>query len=176
MKKITGKTVIIFFILFLFFTMFSSLFLTPVFNKVSPNVPIPDIAYSFSGNPPHELATLYGSAGINAYLGVQIFDIFYPLVYGIFFFITIVWLLRNNFSKETSSLLWYIPIAGVISDYIENFSIFLSFKSFPDQSMFASFFGRPASGLKWLFFSLSLIIILINLTIFLYRKIRNRQI
>lgn len=170
MIKTNGKIVVLFLFLTMLFTMISNIFLLPSFIQASNGLPIPDISFSFSDKSPFELAKLYGKEAIKAYRGIQILDIFYPIVYSLFFSFTIVFFQQKTNNGKHVKFLAYIPFIGAFFDYIENLSIYLCFESFPDANKFSELFGRPTSGLKWIFFFISILIITIQLMIFLYQR------
>ncbi len=93
-------------------------------------------------------------------------DMIYPLIYGIFFFL-LTTKVTDSFSNKKLRIIRFLPLIGMLFDYIENFSILNMLNAYPMISEKQVFISSSATSLKWIFLitSISLMIILIVIKI-----------
>lgn len=89
-------------------------------------------------------------------------DAVFPLVYGLFFFLCIVPLYYKGRSPLEFRGLYLLPLSGILADYGENFTLArLMLKPGYDGPLL--YVAVAFSGLKWLFFYASSLLILFGL-------------
>lgn len=98
-------------------------------------------------------------------------DLIFPMIYGPFFFLAIVYYLRKSFpQKKYLLLLSLIPVLMVCFDYIENFSLIRIIKAYPNQiPSIATILGKITLT-KWILGLISGILVLSSFSIFIRRK------
>lgn len=118
-----------------------------------------DIQFSYKIEKVTEYFTAYGSEGLITYNKIQLIDMFYPLVYSILLS-SILYLLFSH-SKTVAIIL--MPIVAAYFDYLENFLLFISTRTFPDLNPAIIKISSFATSLKWSLIYISVVFIIIGL-------------
>jgi len=118
-----------------------------------------DIQFRYNIEKVTEFYSAYGEEGITTYNKIQIVDMFYPLVYSILLS-SILYLLFAH-SKTVAIIL--LPIVAAYFDYIENFLLFISSRSFPILNPAMIKISSFATSLKWSLIYISIVFIIIGL-------------
>jgi hypothetical protein len=110
-----------------------------------------------------------GEEGRRQYIGFhRREDMAFPLVYGLFFTLTIYLLLRNRIKKNNIKyLILVVPILAMMGDLTENHHVMMLINEFPGLSSRTVTIASIANSVKWgaLIVSLGAIIILVILNI-----------
>lgn len=112
----------------------------------------------------------------NTYLHIAtVTDSVYPLVYGFFFFFSIVFLYYKG--KNPSRVLWLylVPIAAMLFDYAENASLAHIVRQHQNFSDFSANLASALSMLKWLFALAGVLVILVGLGRVLVRVLEGKK-
>ena len=126
-------------------------------------VRILDARFSYNFEQVNSLFAKMGSEGRETYhFIVANVDMVYPLVYGLFFILSIASLLKKIFPGRPNTLpVALIPLIAVVFDYLENFNTLKMLGNFPniirDEVAKGAFFTQ----LKWEFIAISIFLILI---------------
>jgi hypothetical protein len=111
-----------------------------------------DTKLFYSEETVYQYISSYGEEGINMYHQVQILDMIYPLIYGIF--------LASFFYRKKLLKLYFIPLLAIVFDYSENISIYFLLENFPKQLPNLVVASSLATSLKWLSITTSISILL----------------
>jgi hypothetical protein len=174
-KKIASPlNILIFFVIFM--TLFITFrIITPEFEKLTGGLQIPDIAIISNGNNLYSLFQSYGESGRSFYNYIQLVDAFYPLFYGLFFLSVIVFYFKRLLPEQSPlRYLIVVPYITVISDYSENLTIFIMNRTYPEKFGIIQDISFFVSSLKWIFFIISVVIILLSTIIFFTKKISGK--
>jgi hypothetical protein len=171
----SARFIRIFFVIFvLFFAAFRML--TPEFETITGGLRIPDVAIISHGNDLYSLFQSYGEEGRSYYTYIQALDAVYPLSYGIFFLSLLYFYIRKLFKENsTAGYAILIPYLAVFSDYGENICIFILNRIFPAKFGYIGDIALFFSSMKWIFFILSVLLILLGTIVFFIRKARGKD-
>ncbi len=85
----------------------------------------------------------------------QFEDFIFPMAYGPFLFLAILYFIGKSYPQKKSLLLLSLfPLLGVCVDYIENFSIISIIRSYPNRVSLADMIGS-ITLIKWILSGLS---------------------
>ena len=159
------------------FLVFSSLTL-PVESKrmdaYSQGLGSPDTSLFYSGKLLYHMAEIYGEAGRDAFLKARWgFDLAFPLIYG-FFLVTSISYLFKRYTMGNRKFYWLnlIPLLGLILDLAENTATSVVMANYPIENRWAELLAPVFTPIKWLFVSISMIILAIGLLLRLISAIK----
>ena len=134
---------------------------------------VPDLSLYYSADTLYEWAEAYGEGGRRDY--IYSFDLVWPLVYGFFLVTAITWLFSKAF--PTGSI-WrlanLVPLAGVLFDYIENFSVSLVMYRFPQETPVVASLAGIFTAIKWPLVGGSILLLLVGLIAAILTRFTNR--
>jgi hypothetical protein len=106
----------------------------------------------------------------------HLFDTFYPIIYGIFYIVTLLYFINNIFSKyKFIKLILLIPITGIICDYCENILINSFVKYIDNVSNNICILSSFLTITKFIAIYLSLLLVIILMVYYILRKHIKRQ-
>ena len=112
----------------------------------------PDVRFYTPGEGVTQFLTGCGEAGRDAYRDLQLADLFYPAVSGLFLASALaVVLVRTSRPGSPVVALAALPLLGSAFDYLENICAWLALAAYPDPAPFGSLLGL-ASAAKTLTF------------------------
>lgn len=100
------------------------------------------------------------------------FDLIWPIVYGLFIFITTKYLLNKLDTKYKFLIIF--PLGAVLFDFLENISVSVLMLIYPIQINIVALFASFYTALKWITLSYSFIQIIILILITLIIKIKKK--
>ena len=118
-----------------------------------------DTQFKYKIEKVQEFFTAYGEEGLLTYNKIQIVDMFYPLIYSMLLS-SILFLL---FSHSKTVAIMLMPIIAAYFDYVENFLLFISTRTFPDLNPAMIKIASFATSLKWSLIYISLVFVIIGL-------------
>jgi hypothetical protein len=127
---------------------------------------IPDTNLFYTSKAIIHMAEVYGAQGRATYIQDRwTYDLAYPFIYT-FFLITSISFLFKKGAKEGNRLPMFnlIPFAALLMDLGENASASAVMAAFPLPNAVGQFMAPIFTPLKWLFFSFSILLVLIGLT------------
>lgn len=167
-------------LLFAFFLIFATIingrpFGVLALTDITGGVGLLDMQVLFSPEQAYAHFNAMGEAGRAFNLShIVPLDLVFPFVYALFFSVTITWILSHWLPIESRwQRLNVIPLLAGLGDYLENAGIITMLLSWPYQSSLATWFTMIAGCIKFLFLSLSIIILagsLIGWIIFMIPK------
>ncbi|MCX8058642.1 MAG: hypothetical protein N3A58_04415 [Spirochaetes bacterium] len=180
------KFSLIFLIIFFILQVLWSFYLIPKFKTYSGTSQTIDATINYDYESIMELLINYKISGIKFYNYLQIFDIFYSLTYFLFFIFTFKFLfayLEEKFLFYISKIIYIIisiiiPTLSYIFDSLENIFIFIIRINFPYISKSIVAFSNISTLLKFLFFSistLSIILIIIKIFYLYIKKLKIKE-
>lgn len=122
----------------------------------------PDTSLFYTAAELYDMAEAFGPAGRQAYIQARFtFDVVWPVVYGFFLVVAIGWLSARAFrSSSPGRRLNLVPVAGVLFDYLENFSTSLVMARYPAQTPVVDILAGPFTLVKWAFVGGSFVVLL----------------
>lgn len=149
----TGRIILAFFLLMLVF----AAYIVPNLQKTleassGGNGPI-DLLFSYSPETAYSMIASYGEAGRAAYLRFAVSsDIAYPVVYSIFFALSLTWLLLRC-AAPSSKWQWLnlLPFGSWAFDWLENLNLATMLARYPDTVEMAARIGSVCTSIKWMF-------------------------
>jgi hypothetical protein len=121
--------------------------------------------FSIIGNYSHEVRLAYVYQRFT-------FDLIWPLVYGLFIYVTTKYLLSKVNRKY--NLLIIFPISAVIFDFLENISVSILMLIYPIELNIVALFASLYTALKWITLSYSFIQIIILIGVVTINKIKKK--
>lgn len=163
----TTRNILILLLAYLFFPMFALPRAGRALQEASgqANFQPLDLRPGFTPDQAWKSLEALGPAGRESYRFTEmVTDIAYPLVYGIFFALLIVFLFQQAGGRLARMTAWaWIPIAGTLFDWMENFGIIRMLSVFPERADGWAQFASRMGQVKWLCSIIALLYILIGL-------------
>jgi hypothetical protein len=136
----------------------------------------PDTSFFYSAQDLYAFAEAYGEQGRQAYVRARwTFDLVFPLVYGFTLAITISWINRWAFPKDTG---WQkanlLPLLGVVFDFLENASTSIVMLRYPARIDVVAWLAPVFTLLKWTFITGSFGVLLAGLGYKLAKRLHNQ--
>jgi hypothetical protein len=148
---------ILFIVLFIIFAFIISpivLILSDQYTNISFS---PDISFFYSPEAFYETLIATGKSGRTYYfITTWTFDLLYPLVYGFTILSAMI-----KFSNHKKSIIYMVPLIGIIFDYLENSLASLLALFYKTEINFLVYILQFFSSIKWLSIGLSILIIII---------------
>lgn len=112
-----------------------------------------DLRLAYSPAEAYTALAAYGDEGRQLYLLIELtLDLIYPLVYGLFFALTIVYCLRPVLAKthilQRAALL---PLVAMLADWGENAGLALLLLNYPNRMDGLAAFTSTVTTIKWIF-------------------------
>lgn len=132
----------------------------------------PDTSLYYSAEHLYRIAEAYGPEGRAAYIRARFtFDVIWPLVYTFFMLTAISYLGRRAFPMGSPwRLANFLPLLGVLFDFLENFSTSLVMARYPLETPIVAELAGVFTLLKWLFIGLSFLVLVVWLLLAVWRK------
>ncbi len=170
-KKSNWITILFLGLLFLFFMSYLFPSYQSELNDIAgKKVQVLDTRFSYTKN---EVLQLFKDFKIDGREKVKfvsgVVDMIYPIIYGIFLFLLMT-KLTSRFSNKKLKIIIFLPLIGMLFDYVENFSILNMLNSYPNISKTQVFVSSSATSFKWLFLYTSILLILVLTVIKVLKK------
>lgn len=95
----------------------------------------PDVRFYTSPNAVHQFLTDCGDAGRVAYRNLQVADLFYPAISGLFMASALAMVLTHLARRGSNAVAAAaLPLVGAGLDYLENLAAWATLAAFPDRS------------------------------------------
>ncbi len=174
LDRIKKLTTLRFFLLFLVLTIVVAVAMGYINSQIltlSGGLPVLDIRPGYTFPEVEHLFTVLGEHGRRLYTMLQVLDLVFPLVYGMSVTMAltgvITRVLPEGHPLETAV---FIPILGMIFDYLENITIATLIASYPNLSPLAVSIASIFTQLKWSCIILALALLVILAILALGRK------
>lgn len=113
----------------------------------------------------------FGPGGRELYFWGEVVDLVFPVTYGLFFALGIIYAFRRLFGRGNGAqLLALVALAGWLADWLENISIFLTMSVYPSKSPGLGQFLSFDSPIKWLLDIIALTLAITGLGLSLIMK------
>ncbi len=107
----------------------------------------PDVRFTSSADDVSSFLEACGPAGRDAYQAMQMADLLYPLVFGLFVATSLALVLARLAPGRRSVLAFAaLPLAGTAFDYLENAFAWLALAAYPDPSAAGSLLGLASAA------------------------------
>ena len=118
----------------------------------------------------------YGEEGRLFYLLTALtLDLIYPLVYGLFFTLTIVYCLRPVLpAAHTLQRAALLPLVGMLADYVENAGIAWLLLNYPNRLDGVAAFTSTVTTIKWIFMISAIAATVVALAMLVVQRLRAR--
>jgi hypothetical protein len=135
-----------------------------------------DAAVPYDGEKAYRILDSYGEEGRAVYKTIETReDVFYPIVYSLFFFFGTLYFLRKSFPQRPRlALLTAFIIFTFIFDAAENTCIVLLLNHYPERNIPLADFSGHITTLKWFFAALAIGTFLITALICLVKLITGK--
>jgi len=135
----------------------------------------PDLSFVYSTSDLYEMAQSYGADGRSSYVKARFtFDLVWPLVYTLFLVTSISWPFVKVFPAES---VWQranlVPLLAMALDYLENVSTSIVMARYPARTDVVDTLATIFTPLKWVFVSVSFILLLIGIVFVVWGWIKN---
>jgi hypothetical protein len=121
------------------------------------------------------MVAAYGEPGRAAYRIFELTgDIFYPIVYTLFFSTMITWLFQRSFASESKmQKLNIVPLGAWTFDLLENLGIVWMLSIYPSTPPLLAWVTAFFTMIKWSFAGASIILLLFGMVAAILRWIRG---
>lgn len=121
------------------------------FDRVAPGVGTPDLLALVPASELYAHLELMGVEGRRAYLPIAYVDMVYPLAYGAFMLLALGWGLADRATQlGWLGLVFWLPVIGVLADYVENSMVQVAIWTWPEPSTAVAMLWMVAHSAKWL--------------------------
>jgi hypothetical protein len=132
-----------------------------------------DLRFNYSINDIKNYLDKLGEDGKNYYLNeFHFIDTFYPIIYCVFYLITLGYFVKNVISNRWKYLILVLPVIGIICDYGENILINLFIKNVNNIHYSSVLLANIFTKIKFISVYVSLVLIIILLIMFIIKKIK----
>lgn len=137
----------------------------------------PDTSLFYSAADLYRMAEAYGPEGRAAYIRARYtFDVVWPLVYMAFLVTSISWLVKRlGLDWGTWGRKNLLPVAGVLFDFLENFSAATVMARYPQTTPVLDRLAGVFTLFKWVFIVGSFVVLVGLLLMALVRRLRNTR-
>ncbi len=167
LDHIKKLTTLRFFLLFLVLTIIVAVvmmgYVHPQILALSGGLPILDTRPGYTFADVEHLFTVLGEQGRQLYTTLQVLDLIFPLAYGMSMTLALTGVVTRLFPEgHPMEKAVFIPILGMIFDYLENITIAALIASYPNLSPLAVSIANIFTQLKWscIILALTLLVIL----------------
>ncbi len=135
-----------------------------------------DLRGAYTPTQAYAALTAYGDEGRQLYLLIELtVDLIYPLVYGLFFALTITYCLRPVLSKNhTLQRAALLPLVGMLADYGENAGLALLLLNYPNRLDGLAAFTSTVTTIKWIFAISAMVATVAALIALVVQRVRSR--
>lgn len=136
----------------------------------------PDLLFHYSSEELYNMAFAYGELGRNGYIKTRLqFDLAWPVVYTLFLATSISWFsYRITSLKSNVRFCNLLPMLAFVFDLLENLSVSIVMYQFPIKVAIFSHMASYSTTLKWLFVSISFILLGAFLIAFILLSMKAR--
>ncbi len=115
-----------------------------------------------------------GAPGRQLYAEIALtLDVIYPLVYGLFFALTISYCFQRVLpAGHAAYRLALLPLAAAVADLFENAAIVGLLASYPTQLTWLALIAGVVTAIKWLLAGLSLLVVMIAIAAVINQRLR----
>ncbi len=162
-KLATLRIFLLFFGLMIFVAMVMMGYVHPQILALSGGLPILDSRLSYTFADVEHLFTVLGEQGRQLYTTLQVLDLIFPLGYGMSMTLALTGIITRLFPEgHPMEKAIFIPILGMIFDYLENITIAALIASYPNLSLLVVSIANIFTQLKWscIILALALLVIL----------------
>jgi len=140
------------------------------------NEKIPDLRFGYSiDGLKHYINGLNDNEKSYYINNFHLFDTFYPIIYGIFYIITLLYFILNFLPKNKFfKLILLIPIIGVICDYCENILIDSFIKNINTVSNIMCALSSSLTIIKFIAIYLSLLLVIVFIAYVICNKLYKK--
>ena len=137
----------------------------------------PDTSLFYSGKMLLQMADVYGETGRAAFLKARWgFDLAFPLIFTFFFITSISFVFKKALAgSQTLPLLNLIPLLGCIFDLAENTATSVVMAAYPLRDTWGQFLAPVFTPIKWIFVSISMVLLGVGLLLWLRKGINRRN-
>ncbi len=137
----------------------------------------PDLSFFYSTDALYTMAETYGEAGRAAYIRIRFsFDVIWPLVYTLFQVTAVSWLYGQILAVSSRwRLVNWIPIGGMIFDFLENLSAALVMYRYPALSPGVADLAPWFTMIKWILVGGSFGLIVVGGIARIIKKVQNES-
>lgn len=169
-EKSTGVNVFIFFILYALMQASMIIIVMPLLQFYTPEMPM-DGRFIYTAGDVHEYLTNLTVHGRNLYTVLGLYDIVFPVIYGIFFALLISWLfLKASLEKSFIFRLRFVPFLAAGLDIAENISFYFMTKSYPSSLPTLVAAANAATLGKWISVPVTFLLIITAVLILGFKK------
>lgn len=109
--------------------------------------PPPDVRFTSSAADVSRFLDACGEVGRGAYRSMQVADLLYPLVFGLFLATSLALALTHLAPRRPAlAALAVVPLIGTVFDYLENASAWLALAAYPEPSITAPLLGLASAA------------------------------
>jgi len=128
------------------------------------NLPVLDLQFFYTPQRAYEIISAYSPELRQAAAMTRLtLDIIYPIVYGLMLCLLLVVTFRRAFPKsQFADTAVFIPWAGVLFDYLENFGLATMYLSYPNEFYFLARITSIFTALKWTLIGIGFLLVLIG--------------
>lgn len=124
-----------------------------------------DLLFFYTPDKAYSMIESYGDAGRASYRTFELTgDIIYPIVYTLFFSLTITWLFQRGFAGDSQMHKYnVVPFGAWLFDLFENLSIVAMLSIYPSTPALLAWTATIFTMLKWLFAIVTILLLLTGL-------------
>ncbi len=163
-------------ILFLFFLVLVLPSSSQKASTVFGDATLPDTSLFYSGEEIYQTAEAIGEDGRTFYVRQRItFDFIWPLIYAWFLYSSLSLIYRKSNNEVLTNSIRWLPILGLIADYLENALASMVMLFYPTRLAFAEKWLPIGSLIKWSAIAMAFLLIVSGIVVWIIRTVRGRE-
>ena len=170
-KLATLRIFLLFLVLMIIVAVVMMGYVQPQILALSGGLPILDSRLSYTFAEVEHLFMVLGEQGRQLYTTLQVLDLIFPLGYGMSMTLALAGVITRLLPKgHPMEKTVFIPILGMIFDYLENITIAILIASYPNLSPLVVNVAGIFTLLKWSFIILALVLLVVLAILALSKK------
>jgi hypothetical protein len=135
----------------------------------------PDLSLFYSPDDLYQMAEAYGPEGRSTYIRARFtFDLIWPLVYMVFLVTSMGWFSGKLYDEASRvRMIPLLPLAGGLFDYLENIATSVVMVRYPDTTILAASLAPYLTLFKWVFISISFVMMLVLILKYILDRIQR---
>ncbi len=136
-----------------------------------------DLQIFYTPEKVYSMIETYGEAGRTSYRTFELTgDILYPIIYTLFFSLTITWLFQRGFASDSRMQKYnVVPFGSWLFDLLENLGIVAMVSVYPATPALLARLSAICTLIKWMFVLLTAILLLLGLVKAAMNRFRKQK-
>lgn len=143
----------------------------PQLKQLSGGIGVIDSTFNYSADKVYTMIEAYGPQGRKIHIALEVVDFIFPLIYSLFFSLSVTLILRHMFPLNTfTQTICLLPLLIIVFEYVENIGVLAMLVSYPRRLEVLAVITNVATLLKTLVTVYSLFAVLAGALSYFLKK------